>query len=110
MFWAAGVDALPGDGPIVAVPVGAASETVATWRRRVAARVFDAGVYVNAAFFPVVPRDEGILRLSVMATHTEEQLERGVAAITSSMTGQRSSGRTIDLPGPREHGAAPVPS
>jgi 8-amino-7-oxononanoate synthase len=74
----AGVRALPGDGPIIAVPVGDGGDTVAAWRR-----VFDAGVYANAATFPAVPQGEGILRLSVMATHTEEQLARGVAAIAA---------------------------
>lgn len=105
MFWAAGVNALPGAGPIVAVPVGGGSETVDTWRR-----VFDAGVYVNAATFPVVPRDEGILRLSVMATHTEEQLERGVAAIAAALKDHPSQERSIQLPTPRQQEAVDVRS
>lgn len=102
-LWAAGVDALPGAGPIVSVPVGGASETVAAWRR-----VFDAGVYVNAATYPVVPRDEGILRLSVMATHTEEQLERGVAAIATAVAGSEARGRRIELPAPRQQEAVQI--
>ena len=83
-----GVHALPGEGPIIAVPVGDGGETVAAWRR-----VFDAGVYANAATFPAVPQGEGILRLSVMATHTEEQLERGVAAIAGALGAPAGSER-----------------
>ena len=105
MFWAAGVNALPGDGPIVAVPVGAASETALAWKR-----VFDAGVYVNAATFPVVPRDESILRLSVMATHTEEQLARGVAAIAAALREHPSQDRSVQLPTQRSEAVVPIRS
>lgn len=89
LFWEAGVNALPGDGPIIAVPIGESARTSAVFRA-----VFDAGVYVNAACFPVVPRGEAILRLSVMATHTEEHLERAVTAVAAAIA---STARTVDL-------------
>lgn len=66
---AAGAAPLPGRGAVIAVPTGEEELTVAAWRA-----AFDAGVYVNAVAYPAVPRGPGVLRLSVMSTHTGEQL------------------------------------
>ena len=101
MLWSRGVNALPGNGPIVAVPVGSSSATVAAWRR-----TFDAGVYANLAFFPAVAKDEGLLRLSVMATHTEEHLERGVTAVAEAVGGLSRTDGLLTLPSPRAVEAA----
>ena len=62
--------------------------TAAAWRA-----AFDGGVYVNAVAYPAVPRGQGVLRLSVMATHTDEQLRAAaeiVAAAVLSATGEDS--------------------
>ena len=43
--------------------------------------------------YPAVPREQGVLRLSVMATHTDEQLRAAaevVAAAVLSATGEDS--------------------
>ena len=43
--------------------------------------------------YPAVPRGQGVLRLSVMATHTDEQLRTAadiVAAAVRSATGEDS--------------------
>ena len=77
-----GVPVLPGQGAVVAVPVGDDEQVLHAWRA-----VFAAGVYVNAAIHPAVPRDQGVLRLSVMATHTEDQLERAVAVVAEALRG-----------------------
>jgi 8-amino-7-oxononanoate synthase len=40
--------------------------------------LYDAGVYVNVALYPAVPRGGALLRTSVMATHEREQLDRAL--------------------------------
>ena len=39
----------------------------------------DAGVYVNAAVYPAVPRNKAALRTSVMATHSQSHLDQALA-------------------------------
>ena len=41
--------------------------------------LYDAGVYVNVAIYPAVPRGGALLRTSVMATHEREHLDRALA-------------------------------
>jgi 8-amino-7-oxononanoate synthase len=64
-----GVPAVPGRGAVLAVPTGEDDVTLAAWNA-----AHEAGVYTNAVCYPAVPRGQGVLRLAVMATHTEEQL------------------------------------
>jgi 8-amino-7-oxononanoate synthase len=40
--------------------------------------LYDAGVYVNVAIYPAVPRGGALLRTSVMATHEREHLDRAL--------------------------------
>src|SRR5918999_1078022 len=42
--------------------------------------LYDAGVYVNVAIYPAVPRGGALLRTSVMATHEREHLDRALEA------------------------------
>ncbi|HDD25401.1 MAG TPA: aminotransferase class I/II-fold pyridoxal phosphate-dependent enzyme [Chloroflexi bacterium] len=61
--------------PIVPVIIGGDERTFMTWKA-----LFEAGVYTNPVISPAVPPDLALLRTSYMATHTDEQLERVVAA------------------------------
>jgi 7-keto-8-aminopelargonate synthetase-like enzyme len=76
----AGTPPLEGRGAVIAVPTGAEELTATAWRI-----AFDAGVYCNAVAYPAVPRGRGVLRLSVMATHTEEQLVRAADVVGSAV-------------------------
>jgi 8-amino-7-oxononanoate synthase len=84
----AGVPPLTGRGAVVAVPTGDEEATAAAWRA-----AFDAGVYVNAVAFPAVSRGKGVLRLSVMATHTGEQLRRAAETVATAVRTTR-----VELP------------
>jgi 8-amino-7-oxononanoate synthase len=64
-----GAAPLPGSGAVIAVPTGDDEATLAAW-----GAAYRTGVYTNAVSYPAVPRGQGVLRLAVMATHTEEQL------------------------------------
>jgi 8-amino-7-oxononanoate synthase len=64
-----GAAPIAGEGAVIAVPTGQDEVTGAAWRLS-----FEAGVYCNAVTYPAVPRGRGVLRLTLMATHTEEQL------------------------------------
>ncbi len=49
---------------------------------RFAGRLEQEGVFVNPVVYPAVPRGRAIIRISLMATHTEEHLERALARLT----------------------------
>lgn len=59
--------------PIVSLQVGEDWQAALMWQR-----LYEAGVYVNAAMYPAVPRGGALLRASVMATHTAEHLDRAL--------------------------------
>ncbi len=58
--------------PIIPIRIGEQFMTIQAWRI-----LYEEGVFANVALPPAVPPDSSMLRLSFMATHTEEQL-RGV--------------------------------
>ena len=37
-------------------------------------KLFDAGAYVNSVLFPATPKGEGLLRISLSAIHTDEEI------------------------------------
>ena len=76
----AGAPPLPGKGAVIAVPTGTEELTATAWRL-----AFDAGVYCNAVAYPAVPRGRGVLRLSVMATHTDEQLRTAADVVAAAV-------------------------
>lgn len=63
------------DHPIVPVMVGDAATAA-----RMADLMLDAGVYVRAFSYPVVPRGTARIRTQMSAAHTRADLERAVAA------------------------------
>ncbi len=69
----AGFDIGRSETPIVPVVVGDEVKMVNFWKELLAE-----GVYTNAVIFPAVPKGAGILRTSCMATHTPEQIKKGV--------------------------------
>lgn len=74
---AAGFDLVPGEHPIIPVMTGDA--VLAT---KLAAGLMEEGIYVTAFSFPVVPRGQARIRTQMSAAHTEEQLDRAIAAFT----------------------------
>ena len=80
-----GAAPITGEGAVVAVPTGQDEVTQTAWRL-----AFDAGVYTNAVAYPAVPRGRGVLRLTLMATHTEEQLLRAGEIISEAVAAARS--------------------
>jgi 8-amino-7-oxononanoate synthase len=62
--------------PIVPVVIGEEVKMVTLWKE-----LLSAGVYTNAVVFPAVPRGQGILRTSCMATHTPDQINRAVEVL-----------------------------
>jgi 8-amino-7-oxononanoate synthase len=66
--------------PIVPVQTGDLARTFRAWRI-----LADGGVYVNPVLPPAVPPGKCILRLTVMATHTDEQLDHAVEAIAAAV-------------------------
>ena len=60
--------------------------TYETYRTlRVAAEIYDRGVYVNPTLPPATPEGEALLRTSYMATHTEALLDEAMDIIGEVM-------------------------
>ena len=93
-----GVAPIPGDGAVIAVPTGLEEVTGPAWKR-----AFEAGVYTNAVAYPAVPRGRGVLRLTLMATHTAEQLRLAGEIVAESVELARAAAdRTVpELPAGR---------
>ena len=75
----AGFDLLPGSHPIVPVMFGDA--VVAG---RVAEELFARGVYAVAFSFPVVPQGQARIRVQLSAAHTDDDVDRAVAAFVEA--------------------------
>ncbi len=76
---AAGFTLLPGEHPIIPIMLGDARVAVA-----LADRLQEAGVYVIAFSFPVVPRGKARIRTQMNAAHSLEQLDKVIAAFATA--------------------------
>jgi glycine C-acetyltransferase len=74
---AAGFDIRPGEHPIVPIMLGEA---------RLAVDMADAllaeGIYVIGFSYPVVPKGKARIRVQISAAHTDEEIDRAIAAFT----------------------------
>src|SRR5262249_6817246 len=75
----AGFDVRPGDHPIV--PIMLYEERLA---HELAARLLEKGVYVIGFSFPVVPKGQARIRVQLSAGHTNEHIDRAVAAFAEA--------------------------
>jgi glycine C-acetyltransferase len=73
----AGFTVKPGPTPILPVMLGDAA--VAT---KMADELLKRGIYVIGFSYPVVPQGQARIRIQVSAAHTDEQLDRAIAAFT----------------------------
>lgn len=73
----AGFDVKPGSHPIV--PIMLYDAQVA---QKMARSLLDEGIYVIGFFYPVVPKGEARIRTQISAAHTQDHLEKAVAAFT----------------------------
>jgi len=71
---ALGFDTGASTTPIIPIVVGEEYRLAFLWRK-----VFDSGVFVNAAVAPAVEPDHALLRTSYMATHEPRHLDRALA-------------------------------
>jgi 8-amino-7-oxononanoate synthase len=65
-----GYDIGESETPVIPVLVGGLEPTLVLWKA-----LFDAGVFTNSVAPPAVPNHSCRLRISVMATHTDEQID-----------------------------------
>lgn len=75
----AGFELLPGEHPIVPVMIPDAEQAVA-----MAARLGEAGVYVRAFAYPVVPMGKSRLRVQLSAAHTLDDMDAAAAAFVAA--------------------------
>ncbi len=74
---AAGFNIIPSEHPIVPVMLGDAKLA-----QTMAAELLDEGIYVIGFFYPVVPKGAARIRTQISAAHTQEQLDKAIAAFT----------------------------
>jgi 7-keto-8-aminopelargonate synthetase-like enzyme len=68
---AMGFDTGGSQTPIVPVTIGTVERTFHVWKA-----LTEEGIFVNAVLPPAVPAGSCIIRMTFMATHTDEQVER----------------------------------
>lgn len=68
----------PEAGPVVAVFVQDRTAAIAGWHQ-----LLEQGVYVNLVMPPATPSNASLLRCSMSAAHTSEQIERIIAAFAA---------------------------
>jgi glycine C-acetyltransferase len=73
----AGFSIRAGEHPIVPIMLGEAKLAV-----DFAGRLLDEGIYVIGFSYPVVPKGEARIRVQLSAAHTDEDVDRAVAAFT----------------------------
>jgi 8-amino-7-oxononanoate synthase len=71
-----GLDIGETETPIMPVVVGETERCFALWRS-----LHDAGIFINPVVTPAVPPNRALIRLSVMATHTLDQLTYALETI-----------------------------
>lgn len=75
----AGFTLLPGQHPIIPVMLGDAELA-----QRMAARLLELGVYVVGFSFPVVPKGQARIRTQMTAAHTDQDIDRAIAAFVQA--------------------------
>ena len=70
-----GIPCNPSQTPIVTVPVGDDFRVLQTWKL-----LYQRGVFTNPVLTPAVAKGRGVIRLSVMATHSQEHLDTTLEA------------------------------
>lgn len=73
-----GLDTGDSETPIIPVVTGEMERCFTMWRM-----LHDAGLFVNPVVAPATSPDRSLIRVSVMATHTEAQLTRALETIES---------------------------
>ncbi|OUR95383.1 hypothetical protein A9Q84_16235 [Halobacteriovorax marinus] len=58
------------DSPIISVEIGDDLKTIMAGRK-----IYDCGVYLNSVMYPAVPKNGGILRISLNSIHSAEDIE-----------------------------------
>ncbi len=72
-FLGLGYDVGESRSAIIPIQVGSDLDTFRFWRR-----LHDEGIFTNPVIPPAVPAEEGLIRTSYMATHTEVELDKVV--------------------------------
>lgn len=72
---AAGFDIKPGDHPIVPVMLHDAKLS-----QQFADKLLQEGIYVIGFFYPVVPKGQARIRVQLSAAHSQQQLDKAIAA------------------------------
>ncbi len=75
-FMEMGIDVGLSVSPIIPIIIGAPEKTIFFWQE-----LLKRGIYVNPVFPPAVPPDRSMLRVSVMATHSTEDLNYLIEAV-----------------------------
>jgi glycine C-acetyltransferase len=75
----AGLRLKPGQHPIMPVMIGDAALAA-----KMADRLLELGIYVIGFSFPVVPKGQARIRIQMSAAHTDEQIDRAIAAFADT--------------------------
>lgn len=66
-----GFDTMASEGPIIPVLIGEQDLTIQMWKD-----IFEGGIFALPALSPAVPPSEGLIRMAVNGSHTEQDIDR----------------------------------
>ena len=69
------------DFPIVCVVVGKTQDVIQACKI-----LWEYGILITPALYPIVPKDKGLLRFSITAANTEEEIDRSLDALAAVRT------------------------
>jgi 8-amino-7-oxononanoate synthase len=84
-----GFDVSPQVSPVVAVTIKDRGQAIAWWNE-----LLQRGAYVNLVMPPASPTSDSLLRCSVSAAHSSEQIDRIIEAFAALQPGSVSHGQT----------------
>jgi 8-amino-7-oxononanoate synthase len=91
---ASGLTVVSTDSPILSIVAGRAERLLAAGRD-----LFDAGVRCGVVTYPAVPPDESLLRLTVNARHTDEEIDRTATILAEVAARHGFAGRAPERAG-----------
>jgi len=108
-----GYDVGESETPVIPVLIGDLAEMIVLWKQ-----LFDSGIFTNPVIPPAVPEHSCRLRISIMATHTDEQIDYVLDAfaqrVRQLLLGQlwieRRAFPALHVRKNREHGLHGLPS
>ncbi len=84
LLHSAGIDTGLSETPIISIPIGKDETAFHLCKKLEGYKIF-----VNPVIFPAVPKDKAMIRLSLMSTHTSDQIKYVASVLSELLSGEK---------------------